>query len=1245
MRNFSTFIKHSLLVATALCVVQTSINAQVSAYNFSQLAGTYTPITGGTVIGLTTSDDNNYANPLTPTVTAPTGAGFPIGFNFTFNGSVFDRFALNTNGFITLGQSALTPSTNIASSYTSIAVATTTTPPQLGNRITPFNMDLQGQAGSEMSFLTLGTAPNRICVVQWSNFRRYVATGNNLNFQIRLYETTNVVEFMYGTMTVAAAYTPQVGLRGTANTDFNNRSVVAGTHTWATSIAGAANNATAAISATLFPVSGQTYRWTPANCLAPAGLSIPILTATSANFSWTTNTASGQLVVVPQGNSANSAAPIAISGTTATWPALTPATNYTVFIRTICGVADTSNWSTAVNFTTPCVAINTPWTESFEGVTVATIGGPLPNCWARNVTDFATGNNAQSNNRSARTGTKYLYTAWGTLAVTGDWVFTPGLNLTAGQSYDFSFWYKNDGLTGWDTLRVGVGNAQAAASMTLIGSRVYAFNNTNYTEYRVSYVPATTGVFFFGVNVWAGFNPNNITFDDFNVDASPSCPAPNAINASAVTNTTANVNWTSNGQTNQFYYAFGAAPLAPPTGTVGTPITGTTFNATGLVGNTAYSFYVRQFCTVGDTSTWTGPFTFTTACDPLTIGDTYANPFVVTATTYSTTGNTNSACYTNTIGNPSKDIWYRVILNPCTETITASLCTGTAFDSYLRIYAADGTTQLALNDDGCGTQSIITNQNVAGRDTIYVLVEGFGSNVGAYGLSITQTINTPANADVSYNALYCSNAANPLPTNNGTTGGVYTVLTAGMAIDTATGQIDIAATQIGNYNVVYTVVGSTPTCIGRDTNAITIATLESAAFAYSATAFCNTAANPTATITGTAGGNFTASSPSLVLNATSGQIDLTASQTGTYDVTYTTTGACFGSLTNRVTVDTPQDPAFEYSNTTYCQNVGNPAAFNLGTNGGVFASTAGLVINPNTGIVNLAASTTGAYMVTYTTPNACALSSAVSFSIAAADNASFTFGTNVFCQNLPSPQAVVTGVPFGTFSSGTGLPVDITFGIIDLSSTTTNVNHTIIYATNGACPNFSVQTIRVIPADTAAFAYQGVNYCLTVLPSQETPTITGNTGGTFSAGTGISINPTTGVINLGATNSQVGTYTVRYVTNGPTTCRDTATATIVLENCSPVGVFELNANAPSYNLYPNPNDGGFFLHNSGEEKIANLQIIDALGRLVYSQNNVVLPTDGAVRIQTEQLPAATYFLRVSGENAVPTVLPVRIVQP
>ena len=66
------------------------INAQVSSYGFSQSAGTYTEITGGTVLGVATNDDTNFnAN--------------PIGFSFVYNGTTYTQFSVNANGFLALG--------------------------------------------------------------------------------------------------------------------------------------------------------------------------------------------------------------------------------------------------------------------------------------------------------------------------------------------------------------------------------------------------------------------------------------------------------------------------------------------------------------------------------------------------------------------------------------------------------------------------------------------------------------------------------------------------------------------------------------------------------------------------------------------------------------------------------------------------------------------------------------------------------------------------------------------------------------------------------------------------------------------------------------------------------------------------------------------------------------------------------------------------------------------------------------
>ena len=254
----------TLLVLLSTTAVNT-ILAQVSAYPFSQLSTTYTAITGGQVLGSTTSDDQVYVNPAAPAGvgSGATGVGLPIGFNFTYNGRTYDRFAVNTNGWIVLGQSSSTPSvnTNSASGYTPIS-STSTAPAALQNRIAGFARDLQGQTGSTLRYQTIGTAPNRVLVVQWSNFRRFVGTGDVINFQIRLNELGGIVQVVYGTCsaTSTAAITAQVGLRGDANTDFNNRNVPT-TGNWATSTAGTTNAATCNFRNNLLPISGLTFQW------------------------------------------------------------------------------------------------------------------------------------------------------------------------------------------------------------------------------------------------------------------------------------------------------------------------------------------------------------------------------------------------------------------------------------------------------------------------------------------------------------------------------------------------------------------------------------------------------------------------------------------------------------------------------------------------------------------------------------------------------------------------------------------------------------------------------------------------------------------------------------------------------------------------------------------------------------------------------------------------------------------------
>jgi len=130
-----------------------------------------------------------------------------IGFTFNYDGVDYTTLGVNSNGFVWLGTTA--PATN---NYAAISTAA----PSGSRIIAALSGDLQGLASGELRIETIGTAPNRICVIQWANFRHYNTTGDNYNFQIRLYETSNRIEIHYGSFTKdATTRNYQVGLRGT----------------------------------------------------------------------------------------------------------------------------------------------------------------------------------------------------------------------------------------------------------------------------------------------------------------------------------------------------------------------------------------------------------------------------------------------------------------------------------------------------------------------------------------------------------------------------------------------------------------------------------------------------------------------------------------------------------------------------------------------------------------------------------------------------------------------------------------------------------------------------------------------------------------------------------------------------------------------------------------------------------------------------------------------------------------------
>jgi len=96
------------------------------------------------------------------------------------------------------------------------------------------------------------------------------------------------------------------------------------------------------------------------------------------------------------------------------------------------------------------------------------------------------------------------------------------------------------------------------------------------------------------------------------------CPYPSSLQVSGVTTNSASISWVEFGDADSWEYVLQPAGTGAPTGS-GTSTTSTTYNPSGLALSTAYEFYVRAVCGVGEFSQWVGPLQFNTLCDPFDV--------------------------------------------------------------------------------------------------------------------------------------------------------------------------------------------------------------------------------------------------------------------------------------------------------------------------------------------------------------------------------------------------------------------------------------------------------------------------------------------------------------------------------------------------------------------------------------------------------------------------------------------------
>lgn len=331
-------------------------------------------------------------------------------------------------------------------------------------------------------------------------------------------------------------------------------------------------------------------------CPDPTALNVTNLTTTTADLGWTEMGSAttwdieyGATPFTPTGTPT-------ITGTTTNphnLTGLTANTSYEYYVRADCGGSGTSNWVGPFAFYTGhCPVVSTASGSYMDDF--STTGG------STNISNLTSGY-ATAGYEDA---TSMAVTSFPTGSVNFTTAFvgtTVGYNIWVDWNNDLDF---NDP---GETVYASAGYVSAASgTITVPGATAIGnyrmrmrcdFNATN---------PNACGA--------SGSGRNETEDYTFTVVAPPACLQPSAQTVTNLTATSADLGWTDNAGASTWDIEYGATPFTP----TGTPnVVGTTtnpHNLTGLTASTSYEYYVRADCGGSGTSTWEGPFSFTTAC-------------------------------------------------------------------------------------------------------------------------------------------------------------------------------------------------------------------------------------------------------------------------------------------------------------------------------------------------------------------------------------------------------------------------------------------------------------------------------------------------------------------------------------------------------------------------------------------------------------------------------------------------------
>jgi hypothetical protein len=214
-----------------------SLTAQnIPLYTFNSFDLNYNTVLGGTVIASGANIDQGIYFASLP-------------FVFNLDGTNYNNCRINSNGYLMFGGSSIDSSSS--------PLATNTSNLQV---VSAFGMDLKASNSStQIKVLVTGSSPNRTFVVQWSSFTDSSMSAD-LNFQIRLFEGSNSIRFVYGNCTTNQTIYPQIGLRGSIDPQ-NFQTRIGTFNNWGNTLSGSSASSRFEFQPSQVPPSGLTFEF------------------------------------------------------------------------------------------------------------------------------------------------------------------------------------------------------------------------------------------------------------------------------------------------------------------------------------------------------------------------------------------------------------------------------------------------------------------------------------------------------------------------------------------------------------------------------------------------------------------------------------------------------------------------------------------------------------------------------------------------------------------------------------------------------------------------------------------------------------------------------------------------------------------------------------------------------------------------------------------------------------------------